>query len=480
MKQPISLAITNQHYQKLCQHLFPGDGDEHGAILVAGIAESSRGTRLLVREVFLARDGLDYVPSKRGYRALSTDFVARMSDYCAVENLCYLAVHNHGGTDYVDFSQPDIASHERGYPALLDITNGGPVGALVFARNDIWTPEKRHKLDFTTILGSSVFRMYPSPISRPPKTQLIYDRHARLFGDIGQQILSQLKVGVIGVGGGGSLLNEWLARLGVGYIAAVDYQRVDLTNLPRIVGATRWDALAPFAESKFQVLKKIAKTYAIHKVHVAERVAKQANPRIRYQAIVGSVLNEDVARTLSDADFLFLATDTIQSRLVFNALVYQYMIPGMQIGVKVTTSPHSGMIEDIIATTRPVTPQIGGGCLLCNSLIPPDRLTQEAQTEEEQRAQHYIDDEMVKEPSVITLNALSAAQAANDFMMMFTGLYKEGVELKHILHDAQIRETNYVEARFDESCLLCGSNTKSKRARGDRSRLPCYLSKNIK
>src|SRR4029077_19752821 len=125
---------------------------------------------------------------------------------------------------------------------------GGPVGALVFAQNavagDIWTPAGQYELDHLTVIGPHIRRLYPRPNRRPHPADPIYDRHARLFGDIGQKILEGLKVGIIGLGGGGSLLNEWLARLGVGHIVAVDYQRIDPTNLPRIVGATRLDAFA--------------------------------------------------------------------------------------------------------------------------------------------------------------------------------------------------------------------------------------------
>src|SRR5690348_11968468 len=139
MKTPFSLTITETQLEKIQKHLFPGDHDEHGLVLTAGIVETPRGTRLLVRDIYLAQDEIDYVPSKggRGYRALTAHFVAEKSGICAEENLCYLAVHCHGGDNYVDFSGDDIASHERGYPALLDITHGGPVGALVFAKNAI-------------------------------------------------------------------------------------------------------------------------------------------------------------------------------------------------------------------------------------------------------------------------------------------------------------------------------------------------------
>src|SRR4051794_30459738 len=99
MKTPISVRMDEPLFRRLSEHLFPGDGDEHGAVVTAGIAETSRGTRLLARELFLARDGEDYVPGTRGYRALTARFVARVSDYCASEKLCYLAVHCHGGSD---------------------------------------------------------------------------------------------------------------------------------------------------------------------------------------------------------------------------------------------------------------------------------------------------------------------------------------------------------------------------------------------
>jgi hypothetical protein len=477
MKTPISLTMDESLYRRLREHLFPGDGDEHGAVIVAGIAESPRGTRLLARDLFVAEDGTDYVPGTRGYRALTARFVAEKAGYCADEKLCYLAVHCHGGYNQVAFSGDDMASHERGYPALLDITRGGPVGALVFADNavagDIWTPQGRFELSHATIIGPQLIRLYPAPAASPRRADVVFDRHARLFGDVGQDILSQLKVGIIGLGGGGSLVNEWLSRLGVGHIVAVDFDRVDVTNLPRIVGATRADALTVLTQSRYGWLQQLGKLLARHKVHVARRVARQANPRMRFDAVVGSVLNEDVARKLTDVDFLFLASDTIQSRRIFNALVHQYLIPGAQIGAKVSVDKATGKIEDIFVATRPVLPRPGAGCLQCHDLIPAALLAQEALSEEERRRQRYVDDDSVVQPSVITLNVLSAAQAVNDLMMMFTGLFRQGVSLQYQIGFARERALCTVEPRSEPECLHCGSAARSRRARGDRARLPC-------
>ena len=476
MKRPISLTIDELLFQRLHRHLFPGDNDEHGAVIAAGIAETERGSRLLARELFLARDGIDYVPGQRGYRALTAQFVAEQSDYCAAQNLCYLAVHCHGGTNEVGFSSDDLASHRRGYPALLDITDGGPVGALVLARNalagDVWTRSGRYEIDFTNVIESRVRRLFPRPRPRARHADPLYDRSARLFGDWGQEILANLKVGIIGLGGGGSLINEWLARLGIGHIVAVDFDRIELSNLPRIVGATRWDAMSWLAGAGSDKLRRLGKRLARSKVDVARRVAHQANPNIRFDAIRGNVLDERTAKLLVDVDFLFLASDSIQSRLVFNAIIHQYLIPGVQVGAKVPVIQNNE-VGDAFVATRPVLPYAAAGCLSCHELIPASLVQEEALTESERTAQRYIDCPDVVEPSVIALNVLSTAQAVNDMMMLFTGLYREGVKLPHQIHFVRERLLTEVEPMADKFCPDCSDTVFSRRARGDRVRLPC-------
>jgi len=83
MVEPWTLTIDEPTYRRLLDHLFPGDGDEHGAVIAAGVAATSRGTRLLVRELFLAKDGVDFVPGRRGYRMLTAAFVGDRIRYCA-------------------------------------------------------------------------------------------------------------------------------------------------------------------------------------------------------------------------------------------------------------------------------------------------------------------------------------------------------------------------------------------------------------
>ena len=53
----------------------------------------------------------------------------------------------------------------------------------------------------------------------------------------GQGLLSKCRVGIIGLGGIGSILAEYLARLGVGDFCPVHDDHVEESNLSRIVGA---------------------------------------------------------------------------------------------------------------------------------------------------------------------------------------------------------------------------------------------------
>ena len=87
VSDPISLRLPQQLAAELEAHLFPGDGDEHGAVIGATVVKTGRGTRLLGRRLFLAEEGTDYVAGDHGYRMLTADFVRRCALACAADGL---------------------------------------------------------------------------------------------------------------------------------------------------------------------------------------------------------------------------------------------------------------------------------------------------------------------------------------------------------------------------------------------------------
>lgn len=432
MNDTWSVVITGEQWALLHGHLFPGDGDEHGAILRCGVSESSRGTRLLVHDIVPAVDGIDYVDGQRGYRKLTAEFVADTIDTCAEDGLVYLAVHNHRGRNHVGFSSTDLASHKRGYPALLDINAGVPVGALVFADNavagDIWTSDgKRHAVTELRIVGRPRLTLTPEPVP-PPRSDPTYDRQARIFGDRGQTILAGSKVAVVGLGGIGSLIAEYLARLGVGELVFIDPDRIDPTNLPRVVGARRSDAWPLLQdERRPRWVQRLGARLATPKVKIAARLARQASKTVRITQVRRSVVDADVALLLTDCDHIFLAADSALARRLVNSVTHQYLIPHTQVGSKVTVI--DGAVADIFSVVRSSSP--GGGCLQCNDLIPPWRLTEEATSEVQRRRQRYVDDENIHAPSVITLNAVTASRAVDDWLMTIGGLTDPAVSDDH-------------------------------------------------
>lgn len=457
----------------LFAHLFPGDHDEHGAVVACGVVETERGLRLLARDLFLAVDGVDWVPGKRGYRMLTAKFVNDRVRYCRDQRLAYLAVHNHGGTTSVGFSPDDNASHERGYPTLREIVAGPPVGALVFAKDavagDLWLEGGRAELREARVVGASISRLYPEPLPRPRGAAETYDRQARLFGDRGQELLAHAKVGVIGAGGVGSLLVLYLARLGVGHLAVVDPERLDITNLPRIPSATRFDARAWLtAAGRPKWLQHLGRRIATPKVEIARRDAQRAGRGIRFDGIRRNVVDNDVAMRLRDCDYLFLAADSAQARLVFNALVHQYLVPGVQIGSKVPVDEKTGDVGDIFSVSRPVIPD--SGCLWCAGLINPTRLQEESMSPVERLRTEYVAE--IPEPSVITLNAIGAGHAANEFLFSMTGLREAGWHEAYFRYLPRSRKASMDRPRREAGCTECGLDPKSRRARGDYVALP--------
>jgi hypothetical protein len=475
MSKPWTLTIPAGLFDQLHAHLFPGDHDEHGAVVAAGMVETPRGVRLLACHVVPARSGIDYVPGKRGYRMLTAGFVTEQVLRCADKGLVYLAVHCHGGSDVVGFSGDDRASHERGYPALLDIAQR-PVGALVFASQavagEIWLPDgRRVQLDSARVVGRPQRTLYPAPPAHPARTDETYDRQARLFGDRGQAILQAQKVGVIGAGGAGSLIVEYLARLGVGHLVIADQDRIALSNLPRVVGSTHWDARAWLtAPGRPAAIRRLGERLSARKTKIAARLARRANPACIVERVDGDLATEAVARRFVDCDYLFLAADTMRARLVFNALVHQYLIPGAQVGAKVTVDRASGAIQDVFCVYRPVLP--GTGCMWCNGLISPAKLQEEALSEKERGQQRYVQEAAVQAPSVITLNAVASAHAVDDYLFTVTALLNPGTSNAYRRFLPLQADFVLDEPRKDADCPECGSGPRGRLGLGSARRLP--------
>lgn len=160
----------------------------------------------------------------------------------------------------------------------------------------------------------------------------------------------------------------------------------------------------------------------------------------------------------------------MQARLLFNAIVHQFLVPGVQLGSKVSLNAATGEVLDVHSVVRPVTPD--EGCLWCNELISPQRLAEEALTERDRLAQRYVDDPEVAAPSVITLNAVAAAHAATDFLFAVTGLVEPDAAGDYLRSRPRVRDVRWDRPRRDLDCPESGRQPGSRFARGDGAALP--------
>jgi len=472
------LIVPYELHAEIMRHLFPGDGDEHGLVILAGVANVDGCLRLLAREVVYALDGVDYVQGRHSHRSLRAAFIQPLIKKCREQKLAYIAVHNHGGTNRVSFSYTDLHSHEQGYPGLLELSGGMPVGAAVYAKRavagDIWLPDgRRLELNETRIIGSNIVRLTDCPHDHTfgDHDRDTYDRQIRMFGEKGQQILRNSVVGVIGAGGVGSLAIEQLARLGVGKLVVADPDRIETSNLSRVVGATRWDAKHPFTSTAWPAwVRNIAQQFATKKCAITERVARAANPSIKFESYSADFAKDDIARKFLQCDFLILAADSMRARLVFNAMVHQYFIPGIQIGSKIVAEEDDDM-TDAFSVIRWVRP--GSNCLWCTGMISSHQLAIEAKSEIEKADQAYGTES--PSPSVITMNAIGAAQGCNDALFSLLALHdREGLSISRRFKHPSRRMIEEVLHRDDE-CPECGVNLMSRMGKGDAMPLPTLV-----
>jgi len=128
-----------------------------------------------------------------------------------------------------------------------------------------------------------------------------YDRHVRLdgFGRDGQDRVRDARVLVVGAGGLGSPVIQYLATAGVGMIGIVDGDRVETTNLQRQV---------IFSESDI----------GLRKPEAARARVRELNPDVDVAPISAWLDAENAREVAGDYQILIDASDNYATRLAVN------------------------------------------------------------------------------------------------------------------------------------------------------------------
>lgn len=180
-----------------------------------------------------------------------------------------------------------------------------------------------------------------------------HDRQSFL-GATSEQDLKRAKVGIIGLGGGGSHVVQQLAHLGVGNYVLVDPDIIDETNLNRLVGGTLDDV-------KRKTLK----------VHIAERVIRA----VVAEANIGAHSKQwqEVSKDLQTCDVLIGCLDAVAAKDQLDKFCQRFLIPYIDIGMDVHKVGAGFLISGQVVLITPGSP-----CLRCMGLVTDEALAQEA------------------------------------------------------------------------------------------------------
>ncbi len=135
-------------------------------------------------------------------------------------------------------------------------------------------------------------------------------------GERGQELLSNARIAICGMGALGAMVAERLCRSGVGFMRLIDRDWVELDNLPRQALYTTRDALEVRPKS-------IA----------AQEHLLAIDPNIQLQPIVADLTYTNIEQWMSDVDCIIDGTDNFETRFLINDLSIRHSIPWVHAGI---------------------------------------------------------------------------------------------------------------------------------------------------
>lgn len=201
------------------------------------------------------------------------------------------------------------------------------------------------------------------------------------------EIFAGTRVVIAGLGGGGSHIAQQLAHLGVGHIALIDPDKIEPSNLNRLVGGTAKDVEATTA-----------------KVEIARRIILAIRPWI--DVAVESKKWQEADYLIKNAHVIFGSLDGYLQRFYLEGAARRYLLPYIDIGMDVTqTGEGAFAVAGQLIVTRP-----DGPCMQCLGFITDERLSQE---------ENRYGDAGVN-PQVVWTNGTLASMAVGAFVQLFT------------------------------------------------------------
>lgn len=404
---PVRLAISAHHHQALRLHLFPGDGKEAVAFAICGRARRKDLELLLVHDIVPVPHDVCRVrtPHRVAWPGVAMEPVLHKA---IALGMAVVKVHSHP-TGYEWFSTTDDVAEREMFPSVFGwLDTEAPLASLIMLPDGrlvgraVLESGEGEPLHGIRIVGDDfAFLQYGNDQQGDALPE-----HARrvtqTFGEHTYRLLRHLRVGVVGASGTGSIVIEQLARNCIGELVVVDPDKVEDKNLNRIINSTGSDATA-----------------GVDKTAVQERAIAAMKLGTYVQAFSRDLLDGEVIEALSTCDVLFGCMDSVDGRHLLNKLASTYVIPLIDIGVRLDADGYGG-IDSVWLAVHTVLP--GGSSLLSRRVYSQEDLQAaflkrtDPSAYEEQRKLGYVKGVMVDRPAVISINMEAAGAAVNEFL----------------------------------------------------------------
>lgn len=363
----------------------------------------------------------DYESRSRAHLCLRREYVynclVEMQQRGDVDTL--IDVHTHPFSERgAAFSGVDDRDEVLFHRWLNDTLDGMHYASIVFSRGDyaarLWAFEKdRPRACPVRIKTQTALERWPcgeeiqnadAPLAALDPEHGFLARSTLALGlDVLRHIVRDQCVAVVGVGGLGSAIAENLIHSGFHHLHLIDHDRVETTNLNRIVGAYARDA----EEGRL-------------KVEAVGDHLRRINPQARVETHPWPIEDARLLPVLAESDWILLSTDNHASRYTTQSLALRLGIPLISAGSNITVE--DGRVTDMSGEI--IVARLGDRlCLNCLGRLAPTRIA--AETVDglgpvlERRG--YVSGRQVKEPAVKTLNAVLAALAVESLINQYTG-----------------------------------------------------------
>jgi len=339
-----------------------------------------------------------------------------------------LAHAHHGSGRPPGLSMTDTSTVDEILPHLGSLLPDALHAYLVFNKTHAtgWVQHGVHRraLGLVRVAGCPI-RRWPSSFEAAHELRDRDDRQAGALGDAGVALLRTAKIGIVGLGGAGSQVNEMLAHAGVAMTVLADRDVVKDVNLSRTHG-TR------------------PNTIGNPKVEVARDLFTSILPDADVIAIRDDFPTSTLLSEFRDVEVIVACVDNVHARNELNRFCLRYGIPLVDVGTTITRGPLQ--IDGHLTRFVP-----GSQCLQCAGHVTEGLLAEEA--EHARQGKYGVNS---RRPQVVSFNGLLASAAVTEVIRIVTG-FDEQVSSSREWHYDGVRGELRSVSLGDHPCHACVS-----------------------